>query len=86
MDREQAVQVLKRIFEECTWVEGKSVKLIPPKNIDSLSNTFQIHIQTNAKDIIPNCILTITKENGLMVKERDGFIIIYKPYPNLSYP
>ena len=86
MDREQAVYVLKQIFDECTWVEGKSVKLIPPKNVDSLSNTFQIHIQTNDEAILPNCIMTITKENGLMVKERDGFIIIYKPYPNLSYP
>ena len=86
MDRVQAVQVLKRVFEECQWVEGKSVKLIPPKNIDSLSNTFQIHIQTNDEGIIPSCIMTITKENGLTVKERDGFIIIYKSYPNLSYP
>jgi len=86
MDRVQAVQVLKRVFEECQWVEGKSVKLIPPKNIDSLSNTFQIHIQTNDEGIIPSCIITITKENGLTVKERDGFIIIYKSYPNLSYP
>jgi len=86
MDRVQAVQVLKRIFEECKWVEGKSVKLIPPKNIDSLSNTFQIHIQTNDEDIIPSRLMTITKKNGLTVKERDGFIIIYKPYPNLSYP
>ena len=86
MDRVQAVQVLKRVFEERQWVEGKSVKLIPPKNIDSLSNTFQIHIQTNDEGIIPSCIITITKENGLTVKERDGFIIIYKSYPNLSYP
>lgn len=82
MNREQAASILKRIFEESSWVEGKSVKLIPPKNNNALSNTFQIHIVTNGDKMIPTFIRTIAKENGLIVEQKEGFIIVYKPYPH----
>lgn len=85
MNREQATDVLKQIFEQCTWwIEGKSIKLMPPKANNVLSNTFQICIRTNGEDMVPNCIKTIAKENGLMVTEKDGYLIVYKPYPNVS--
>ena len=84
MDRGQAVSVLKQIFERCEWVEGKSIKLMPPKENDALSSTFQICIQMNADNVVPSCISEVAKENGLMVKEKDGFLIVYKPYPHIS--
>jgi len=83
MDRAQAVQILKRIFEECDWVEGKSIKLMPPKENNALSNTFQIYIRANSDEIVPTCLETIAKENNLMVEQKDDFIIVYKPYPNV---
>ena len=84
MDREQAVSVLKQLFEQSDWIQRKSLKLMPPKANNALSNTFQIHIKTNGDDIVPRCIRTIASQNGLTVKQKDGFIIIYKPYPNLG--
>lgn len=84
MDREQAVSVIKHIFEKCNQMQGKSMKLMPPKENNALSNTFQIHIQTSDDEILKSCIKSIAKENGLSVKQKDSLLIVYKPYPNVK--
>ncbi len=84
MDRKQAVYVLKQLFEQCDWIEGKSIKLMPPKENNALSSTFQIYIETNGDDVVPSCIRDIAKENGLNFKEKDRCVIVYKPYPNMN--
>ena len=84
MDREQAVGVLKQIFEQCRFIEGKSIKLLPPKEGNGLSNTFQIHIQIQTNEILPSCVTAIVKQHDLAVKQKDSLLIIYKPYPNAN--
>jgi hypothetical protein len=81
MDREQAVSVLKQIFEQCRFIEGKSIKLMSPKAGNGLSNTFQLHIETRNDNALISGIEAIAKENNLAVKEKDGLMIVYKPYP-----
>ena len=84
MDREQAVTVIKQLFERCNQIEGKSIKLMPPKANGSLANTFQIHIQTREDEILQSCITGIAKENGLAVKRKRGLFIVYKRYANVK--
>jgi hypothetical protein len=80
MDREQAVNVIKEIFERCQAIEGKSLKLLPPKEDNSLSNTFQIHIKPRGDTVIHGCVEGIAKKHRLATKTTDGWLIVYKPY------
>lgn len=86
MNREQAVNVIKQVFEQCRYIEGKSIKLMAPKENNALSNTFQIYIHIGNEDLLPTCVKNIAKENDLAVKQKDGYLIVYKPYPNLNEP
>ena len=84
MNREQAVNVIKQLFEQCRFIEGKSLKLLPPKGNDALSNTYQIHVQVNSDPLLADYIDDIAGKNNLAVMRKDGYCIVYKPYPNLN--
>jgi hypothetical protein len=84
MNRDQAVTVIKEIFEKCQMIGGKSLKLLPPKGNDTLSNTFQIYIETGDNNFLTLCVENIAKEHDLEVMCKDGYCIIYKPYPNIN--
>ena len=86
MNRAQAVLVIKQIFEQCRLTEGKSIKLMPPKECNALSNTFQIHMQTRDDPFIISCLNRIAEEHNLEVKVKKDSAIIYKPYPNTTDP
>ena len=86
MNREQALNVIKQIFERCHYVEGKSIKLLPPKGNDALSNTYQICVQVNSDELLNSSIEAIAKEHNLAVRCKDSYCIIYKPYPDISKP
>jgi hypothetical protein len=86
MDREQAVNIIKEIFENCNAIEGKSLKLLPPQENNTLSNTFQIHIDVNGNSEIISCIQVIVQKHNLLVKVKDRWLTVYKPYPNLNEP
>jgi len=84
LNREQAVNVIKQIFDQCSYMEGRSLKLMAPKENNALSHTYQIHIQTRDNKTLKSCIETVAKKNGLEVKQTDDLVIIYKPYPDLQ--
>lgn len=84
MNREQAVNIVKEIFLACYGIEGKSWKLLQSQEDSYLSHTFQIHIKlpeyTNTKGYAAD----IAKKYNLDVKEIDGWLIVYKPYPSVK--
>jgi hypothetical protein len=82
MNRQQAVATIKEIFDCCSAIEGKSLKLLPPREDNSLSDTFQIHIQTGDDTAIQRCVEDITKKHKLATKLGDGWLVVYKPYPS----
>jgi hypothetical protein len=84
MNRKQAVNVIKEISEQCQLLEGKSIKLLPPKDNDALSNTFQVHIQVSddPDPILVSCIENIAEKYNLSTKQVEGYLILHKPYPN----
>ena len=84
MNREQAVAVIKQIFEKCSRVEGKSIKLLAPNANGALSDTFQIHIQTREDELLQSCIMSIAKDNNLAVKRKGSLFVIYKRYANVK--
>jgi hypothetical protein len=81
MDREQAVNIIKQIFDRCQQVEGKSIKLIQPEE-SSLSKTFEIHIQilSGSSEVLESCVRDIAAQNNLAVKIKNGWLIVYKSY------
>jgi hypothetical protein len=84
MNREQAVNIIKEIFDQCETVEGKSIKLMPPKDNNALSNTFQIHIQLNhsaSDELVETCVKYIAEKHKLAVEAKNGWLIMFKPYP-----
>ncbi len=80
MDRKQAVDIVKEILNKCRAMEGKSLKLLPPREDDTLSHTFQIHIETKDDPVVQGCVESITKVHNLAAKMNDDWLIIYKPY------
>ncbi len=86
MNRLQAVTIIKQIFNRCQRIEGKSIKLLPPKENNALSKTYQIHIQTRNDEILIACIKGIAEENRLAIKKKDSLLIVYKPYPDSVAP
>jgi len=83
MDRKQAVEVIKEISEQCQLLEGKSIKFLPPKDSDALSNTFQVHIQVSddPDPFLVSCVENVAEKRNLATKQVDGYLIVYKPYP-----
>jgi hypothetical protein len=84
MNRRQAVNIVKEISEQCQLLEGKSIKLLPPKDNDALSNTFQVHIQVSddPDPILVSCIESIAEKYNIATKQVEGYLILYKPYSN----
>jgi len=80
MDRAQAVNIIKEILETCRVIEGRSITLLPPKDNDKLSNTFQIHIRTTDEPL-KECIKEIAAKHGLATQQEENYFVVYKPYP-----
>ena len=83
MDRKQAVTVIKEIVERCPEIEGRSITLLPPKNNDALSNTFQMHLRDD-DPILESYITNIAKEHGLDICQDENYLVVYKPHPELK--
>ena len=83
MDRQQAVQVMKEILEQCYAIEGRSLTLLPPRNNDALSDTFQIHIRTD-DSVLTSCIRDIATKHGLSTFQDKTDFVVYKPHPELQ--
>ncbi len=86
MNRNQAITVIKEIFDKCHLIEGKAIKLMPPKENNALSNTYRIHIQIGNDESLVSCVHGAVKQHNLAIKRTKDALIVYKPYPNMSEP
>jgi hypothetical protein len=78
MERPEAAEILKEILQNCSSLEGRSVKLMPPDADSVLSKGFQIHLQKSNEGIKKNCIYKIAKKHGLQVYDEEDFLVIYR--------
>lgn len=58
------------------------MKLLPPQEDGALPHTFQIYIELRGNVNIQGCVANIAKNHNLAVKEKDGWLIVYKLYPS----
>ncbi|MDI9577887.1 MAG: hypothetical protein WC203_07480 [Candidatus Bathyarchaeia archaeon] len=84
MERQQAVSVVKEIFECCRFIEGKNIKLMPPNADDVLSKGCQIHIDAKDDDILMDCLEKVAIGNELAMVKEGQLVILYKPLVKLG--
>jgi hypothetical protein len=79
--REEAILVLKELFEKCTTLDGQWLSLMPPNAGNMLSGGYQILIKTKLDEITRNCMQDVLVKYHLTIKITDPeTFIIYKPH------
>ncbi len=81
MNREEAVLVLKELFDKCTFYDGNWLALMPPNSADLLSHGYQVHIRLPLDSNMKACMHEVLKKYRLDMKckEDRDVTIIYKP-------
>ena len=80
LKREEAILVLKELFEKCTLLDGRYLALMPPHATTLMSKGYQILIKTPLDEETRNCMQDVLMKNHLTIKitEPDTFVI-YRP-------
>jgi len=78
MDRKNAVQIIKKIFEVCAFSEGKSIAIMPMNAGAILSQGCQIYFKVDDSEILESCLTRIAMDNHLAVKQLGAFWVLYK--------
>jgi hypothetical protein len=80
LKREEAISILKELFEKCTFLDGRYLALMPPNATNLMTGGYQILIKTPLDEETRNCMQDILMKNHLTIKitEADTFII-YRP-------
>jgi hypothetical protein len=80
LKREEAILVLKDLFEKCTNLDGHYLELIPPNASTMLSSGYQIQIKATLDEETRTCMQDVLMKNHLTIKVTDSdSFIIYKP-------
>jgi hypothetical protein len=45
LKREEAILILKELFEKCTDMDGRYMSLVPPTSVEPIAHGYQIHIR-----------------------------------------
>jgi hypothetical protein len=83
LKREEAILVLKELFENCTNLDGHYLEVIPPNASTRMSGGYQIEIRATMDEETRTCMQDILMKNHLTIKitQPDAFII-YRPHIN----
>ena len=81
LKREEAILVLKELFEKCTNLDGHYLELLPPDASKRMSGGYQIQIKATLDEETRNCMQDVLMKNHLTIKieEADSFTI-YRPH------
>jgi hypothetical protein len=81
LKREEAILVLKELFEKCTNLDGHYLELLPPNASTKMSGGYQIEIKATLDEETRTCMQDILIKYQLTIKiqEEDSFII-YRPH------
>ncbi len=81
MNRQQAVNLIKEINDECESIRGTSIMLKLPEESDVLSKGYQVHLIMKADLAKMRCLEVVAGQYGYVVKcDPDRWlVIIYKP-------
>jgi len=81
LKREEAMLVLKEIFDKCTLYDGSWVALMPPNSANVLAHGYQLHLKVPLDEQSRSCMQDVLQKYDLamMFKENEGLTVIYKP-------
>ena len=81
LNREEAILVLREIFDKCTLFDGTYLSLVPPNVASLLSQGYQVHIKIGLDDETRSCMQDILEKHGLALnkEEKKELVIIFKP-------
>jgi hypothetical protein len=71
--RREAVEVLKEILKSCNLINPSYVSLRPLNQADD----YELHIKNQIDDSHWSILNGIVKKHGLVMREYDGFLVIY---------
>jgi hypothetical protein len=81
LKRDEAILVLKELFEKCTNLDGHYLELMPPNASTMLSGGYQIQIKTILDEETRTCMQDILMKYQLTIKvEEENSFIIYRPH------
>jgi hypothetical protein len=81
LKREEAILVLKELFEKCTNLDGHYLELLPPNASTILSGGYQIQIKATLDEETRTCMQDILMKNHLTIKvEKEDSFTIYRPH------
>ena len=79
LKREEAISVLKELFEKCTSLDGHYLALMPDGYAGLLSTGYQILINTSLDEETRNCMQDILIKYKLTIKiQEPSTFIIYR--------
>jgi hypothetical protein len=83
LNREEAVLVLREIFEKCTLFDGQYIALMPPNAAGLLSQGYQVHLKVPIDKQTQDCMLQISGKYNCCLsfinRSGDDVAIIYRP-------
>ena len=83
MKRDEAVKVLKEMFEQCTLFDGQYISLMPPNAAGLLSRGYQVHIKVPIDKNTQDCMKQVAEKYGctlaLIEKHGEDVAVIYRP-------
>ncbi len=79
LKRQEAVKLLKEIFDKCSGIDGQFIALIKPNAADLLSHGYQVHIKTNMDSSNKVCLQEMVDKHNLALNTTGDTAIIYKP-------
>jgi hypothetical protein len=80
LKREEAILVLKELFEKCTNLDGHYLEVLPPDASKDLSLGYQIKIKATLDEETRTCMQDVLMKNQLTIKVEEDSFIIYRPH------
>ncbi len=85
LKREEAILVLKELFEKCSTLDGHYLEILPPNASSALSGGYQVVIKTTLDEETRNCMQDILVKYHLTIKISDlQTFVIYRPHQESS--
>lgn len=80
MNRQEAILVVKELFDKCTYMDGRYLSLVPPSGVKPIAHGYQIHIKATFDSETERCMREVIDRHNLEVQafENEELVIIFK--------
>lgn len=80
MNREEAILVVKELFDKCTYMDGRYLSLVPPTSVEPTAHGYQIHIKTALDELTESCMQEVIDQHNLNMQafKNEELVIIFR--------